>query len=45
LKYESDGGPGLPELAAVLRGSERAEEALTLEGRRDRGSCEVGGNL
>ncbi|MEV4782500.1 type II toxin-antitoxin system HipA family toxin [Burkholderia sp. LMU1-1-1.1] len=29
LKYESDGGPGLAELAAVLRGSERAEEDLT----------------
>ena len=29
LKYESDGGPGLSELAAVLRGSERAEEDLT----------------
>lgn len=29
LKYESDGGPGLPELAAVLGGSERAEENLT----------------
>jgi serine/threonine-protein kinase HipA len=29
LKYESDGGPGLSELTAVLRGSERAEEDLT----------------
>jgi serine/threonine-protein kinase HipA len=29
LRYESDGGPGLSELAAVLRGSERAEEDLT----------------
>ena len=29
LKYESDGGPGLSELAAVLRGSERAQEDLT----------------
>lgn len=29
LKYESDGGPGLSELAAVLRGSERAEADLT----------------
>jgi len=29
LKYESDGGPGLADLAAVLRGSERAEEDLT----------------
>ncbi|NGZ88398.1 type II toxin-antitoxin system HipA family toxin [Duganella aceris] len=29
LKYESDGGPGLLELATVLRGSERAEEDLT----------------
>ena len=29
LKYESDGGPGLSELAAVLRGSERAEVDLT----------------
>ncbi|WP_228893412.1 type II toxin-antitoxin system HipA family toxin [Pseudoduganella aquatica] len=29
LKYESDGGPGLSDLAAVLRGSERAEEDLT----------------
>lgn len=29
LKYESDGGPGLADLAAVLRGSERAAEDLT----------------
>ncbi|MGI4936443.1 MAG: type II toxin-antitoxin system HipA family toxin [Janthinobacterium lividum] len=29
LKYESDGGPGLADLAAVLRGSERAPEDLT----------------
>lgn len=29
LKYESDGGPGLLQLAAVLRGSERAEADLT----------------
>lgn len=29
LKYESDGGPGLSDLAAVLRGSERAEDDLT----------------
>ena len=29
LKYESDGGPGLSDLAGVLRGSERAEEDLT----------------
>ncbi|TFW30931.1 type II toxin-antitoxin system HipA family toxin [Duganella callida] len=29
LKYESDGGPGLADLAAVLRGSERAREDLT----------------
>ncbi|MET0320102.1 MAG: HipA domain-containing protein [Duganella sp.] len=29
LKYESDGGPGLADLAAVLRGSERAQEDLT----------------
>ena len=29
LKYESDGGPGLPDLAAVLRGSERPEQDLT----------------
>lgn len=29
LKYESDGGPGLADLAAVLRGSVRAEEDLT----------------
>jgi serine/threonine-protein kinase HipA len=29
LKYESDGGPGLSELAAVLRSSERAEQDLT----------------
>nr|WP_315218859.1 type II toxin-antitoxin system HipA family toxin [uncultured Duganella sp.] len=29
LKYESDGGPGLSQLAAVLRGSERAEADLT----------------
>jgi serine/threonine-protein kinase HipA len=29
LKYESEGGPGLADLAAVLRGSERAEEDLT----------------
>lgn len=29
LKYESDGGPGLADLAAVLRGSERAEADLT----------------
>lgn len=29
LKYESDGGPGLSDLAAVLRGSERADEDLT----------------
>jgi len=29
LKYESDGGPGLSKLAAVLRGSERAEADLT----------------
>lgn len=29
LKYESDGGPGLRKLAAVLRGSVRAEEDLT----------------
>jgi serine/threonine-protein kinase HipA len=29
LKYESEGGPGLPELAAVLRGSDRQEEDLT----------------
>jgi serine/threonine-protein kinase HipA len=29
LKYESDGGPGLSDLAAVLRGSERANEDLT----------------
>lgn len=29
LKYESDGGPGLAYLAAVLRGSERAQEDLT----------------
>jgi len=29
LKYESDGGPGLADLAAVLRGSERAETDLT----------------
>jgi serine/threonine-protein kinase HipA len=27
LKYESDGGPGLADLAAVLRGSEHAQEA------------------
>lgn len=30
LKYESDGGPGLSDLAAVLRGSERAREDLTI---------------
>ena len=29
LKYESDGGPGLSKLAAVLRGSEHAEADLT----------------
>jgi len=29
LKYESDGGPGVADLAAVLRGSVRAEEDLT----------------
>jgi serine/threonine-protein kinase HipA len=29
LKYESDGGPGLADLATVLRGSERAQEDLT----------------
>lgn len=29
LKYESDGGPSLAELAAMLRGSERAQEDLT----------------
>ena len=29
LKYESDGGPGLADLASVLRGSERAQEDLT----------------
>lgn len=29
LKYESDGGPGLSDLAAVLRNSERAEQDLT----------------
>ena len=29
LKYESDGGPGLADLAAVLRGSARAGEDLT----------------
>lgn len=29
LKYESDGGPGLSDLAAVLRGSARPEEDLT----------------
>ena len=29
LKYESDGGPGLADMAAVLRGSERAQEDLT----------------
>lgn len=29
LKYESDGGPGLSDIATVLRGSERAEEDLT----------------
>ena len=29
LKYETDGGPGLSDLAAVLRGSERAETDLT----------------
>lgn len=29
LKYESDGGPGLADLAAVLRGSERSGEDLT----------------
>jgi serine/threonine-protein kinase HipA len=29
LKYESDGGPGLSDIAAVLRGSERADEDLT----------------
>lgn len=29
LKYESEGGPGLSDLAAVLRGSERAEDDLT----------------
>lgn len=29
LKYESDDGPGLSDLTAVLRGSERAEEDLT----------------
>jgi len=30
LKYESDGGPGLADLASVLRGSERAQEDLTM---------------
>jgi serine/threonine-protein kinase HipA len=29
LKYENDGGPGLSQLASVLRGSSRAEEDLT----------------
>lgn len=29
LKYEIDGGPGLADVAAVLRGSARAEEDLT----------------
>jgi serine/threonine-protein kinase HipA len=29
MKYESDGGPGVAELAAVLRGSQRAEADLT----------------
>ena len=29
LKYESEGGPGLADLATVLRGSERAQEDLT----------------
>jgi len=29
LKYESDGGPGLPELAGVLGGSVQAEEDLS----------------
>lgn len=29
LKYESDGGPGVADLAAVLRGSERAADDLT----------------
>lgn len=29
LKYESDGGPGLAEMSAVLRGSGRAQEDLT----------------
>jgi serine/threonine-protein kinase HipA len=29
LKYESDGGPGLADLATVLRGSEREQEDLT----------------
>jgi len=29
LKYESDGGPGLADLATVLRGSERAQADLT----------------
>jgi serine/threonine-protein kinase HipA len=29
LKYESDGGPGVADLTAVLRGSVRAEEDLT----------------
>jgi len=29
LKYESDGGPGVADLAAVLRGSERADGDLT----------------
>lgn len=29
LKYENDGGPGLADLAAVLRGSVRAEDDLT----------------
>ncbi|MQA22097.1 type II toxin-antitoxin system HipA family toxin [Rugamonas rivuli] len=29
LKYESDGGPGLADVAAVLRGSVRADEDLT----------------
>lgn len=29
LKYENDGGPGIADIAAVLRGSERAEPDLT----------------
>ena len=29
LRYESDGGPGLADLASVLRSSERAQEDLT----------------